>query len=478
MKTRKSTKRALLLSVCSIMLCLAMLIGTTFAWFTDTASTAVNQIQAGTLDIDIIGADGNSLDGKTLSFRNIDGSADILWEPGVRFNLDSFRLVNKGNLALKYKVIINGIDGDSGLLSAIDFTMTRGTSEATVLEGWEGILLPSGKTAANANEEVGQTELITISGHMNEGAGNEYQGKTLNGVGLTIVATQYTYEFDSNGNQYDAGAQYPVTNDTELSDAIEDAAPGATVVVAPGKYAMRTEIKEGVTIAGSGKDKSTLNAEKAKITNNDVTIKDVTINGSGSAGTAGTLNVNGNNTTLENVDFKGDGNIAITVSTGAANSGTVFKNTKITNAFRGIQFWSLSGDSLIDGCTLDVAGYTFNIDAAVAGSTLTLRDSVLNGWTSYTSGIALVAFDNCKLGRNTYEFLRPYSETTLTDCEFTSAGYRLNAGGTGAYTITLTNCTKNGTAITAENVQSLLLDLDGWNPNATLIVNGTVVTLS
>lgn len=212
-----------------------------------------------------------------------------------------------------------------------------------------------------------------------------------------------------------------------------------------------------------------------KISADNVTIKDMTINGSGSTGTKGTLNINGANTTIENVDYVGDGNIAVSVSTGAANSGTTFRGTKITNAFKGIQFWSLSGDSLIEDCVIDVAGYTFNVDAVVAGSTLTIKNSVLNGWTSYTNGIKLVTFDNCKLGLNDYEYLRPYSETIIKNCEFTSADYQLNAGGIGEYTITIENCTKNGGKVTAENIKTLLLDMDGWNANATLIVDGVTV---
>lgn len=239
----------------------------------------------------------------------------------------------------------------------------------------------------------------------------------------------------------------------------------------------KTHITAGATIAGADKDSSHLEINNGKISSENVTIRDLTITGSGSSGTGGTLNINGSNTSLENVDYTGDGNIAITVSTGAKNDGTVFKKVKITRAFRGIQFWSLSGDSVIDDCVLDVAGYTFNIDAAVAGSTLTIKNSTLNGWTSYTSGIKKVSFENCKLGLNAYQYLRPYSETVLTDCEFTSVGYQLNAGGSDAYTITLNHCTMNGAVITAENVQSLLLDTDDWNSNATLIVNGVAVTL-
>lgn len=477
MKTT-STKRAFLLSVCSILLCLVMLVGTTFAWFTDTASTAVNTIQSGKLDVALemlVNGEWVSAEGKTLEFIKAQGNDPILWEPGCEYKLPDLRIVNKGNLALKYKLTVNSVVGDSKLLEAIDFTVKIGNATPVALAGWDGVLLPRSDAELVTDLDVGETKPITISGHMKEEAGNEYQNKTLTGLGITVVATQYTYEFDSFNNTYDENAAYPVLSNEELTNAITD---NAHVVLAPGVYNLPTLSNSGVTIVGSGKNDSTLNAEKAKITTDNVTIKDVTIVGSGSAGTGGTLNINGNNTTLENVDYQGDGNIAITVSTGEANTGTTFRNTKITNAFRGIQFWSLSGDSLIDNCTLDVAGYTFNIDAAVAGSTLTIRDSILNGWTSYTSGIQLVTFENCKLGLNDYQYLRPYSETTITDCEFTSAGYQLNAGGSDAYTITITNCTKNGTKITAENVVGLLLDKDDWNTNATLIVDGTTVTVS
>ena len=117
--TSKSTKRALISSALAILMCAAMLIGTTFAWFTDTAGTAVNKIQAGNLKIDIVDEAGNSLKNTTLDFvKSPDAPAGekILWEPGCTYKLPTFRIVNKGNLALKYKVVINGVDGDAKLL--------------------------------------------------------------------------------------------------------------------------------------------------------------------------------------------------------------------------------------------------------------------------------------------------------------------------------------------------------------------------
>ena len=427
----------------------------------------MNKIQAGTLDVQLLDEDGTSLEGQTLSWKKAADGANqaVLWEPGCTYELQPIVIKNAGNLALKYKIVISGIQGDAALNNAIEWTITN-TSTVTALDADHALA-------------AGASDTLTIKGHMREDAGNEYQGLSIDGIGITVVATQYTYESDSNNNQYDVNAEYPVISNADFADAIENADAGSVVDLASGTFQLPSNsIPAGVTITGAGKENSVLQVNKSSITSNDVTIKNIAIKGSGASGTSGSLNISGNNTTIENVNYKGQaGKIAIAVSTGDSNSGTVIKDTKITNAFRGIQFWRLSGNSVIDNCVLDISGYTFNIDAVAPNSTLTVKDSTLNGWTSYTSGIELVTFDNCKFGLHTYEYLRPYSNTVLTDCEFTSAGYQLNAGGSDAYTITLNNCTKNGTAITAGNVVSLLLDTEDWNSNVTLIVNGVTVTV-
>ena len=115
----KATKRALVSSAVSILLCVAMLIGTTFAWFTDTASTAVNKIQAGTLNVKLeyatewdatTGAPTKweDAEGKTLNFKKAAGheSETILWEPGCTYELPELRIVNNDNLAIKYKIVV------------------------------------------------------------------------------------------------------------------------------------------------------------------------------------------------------------------------------------------------------------------------------------------------------------------------------------------------------------------------------------
>ena len=206
MTNRVSTKRALVLSLLSMLLCVSMLIGSTYAWFTDTATTAVNKIQAGTLDVALEmstdnGATWKNAEGKTLNFMTADNRAEILWEPGCTYALPLLRVVNKGNLSLKYEIVITGIDGDAELNKAIEWTIP---AEKT------------GNLAAGATSDA-----IAISGHMKETAGNEYQGKSIDGIAITVYATQYTGESDSNGNDYDKDATfYPVIDAAGLKNAL------------------------------------------------------------------------------------------------------------------------------------------------------------------------------------------------------------------------------------------------------------------
>ena len=218
MKTRNSTKSKLLSSVIALVLCVSMLIGATFAWFTDTASTGVNKIQAGNLDIALEMNTGTSenptwvtAEGKTLQFK-VDGSipaegTQILWEPGCTYELPELRIINNGDLKLKYKIVISGIGGDVGLNNVIDWTMTVKDSVGTAIEK---------ELTADHALEPNAYNILTISGHMQESAGNEYQGMSIDNIAITVAATQLggnldsvSGEHDSIGNEYDKDATYP-----------------------------------------------------------------------------------------------------------------------------------------------------------------------------------------------------------------------------------------------------------------------------
>ena len=244
MTNRKSTKRALLGSVVAMVLCMAMLVGATFAWFTDTASTGVNKIQSGKLDVALEMKEGDnwvSAEGKTLDFvKAADAKGEaILWEPGCTYTLPELRVVNNGNLALKYKLAISGIRGDAELNNVIDWTMTL--DGATYAVGTEHTLAAKNGTAVDY-------DVLTIQGHMWESAGNEYMNETIDGIAITVVATQDTVESDSFNNQYDKDAAYKGTQ--EFTEGTHTLSNGV-VALNPNDIAVKASGSDtNVTITG------------------------------------------------------------------------------------------------------------------------------------------------------------------------------------------------------------------------------------
>ncbi len=193
---KKHTTKALITSVLSMLLCVSMLIGSTFAWFTDTATTGVNTIVSGNLDVALeMYKDGEwvNAEGETLEFIKAEGGEgeEILWEPGCTYKLPDIRVINNGNLWLKYQIQITGIQGDAKLNEVIEWTFNDTTL-----------------TAEGALEPEDFTDPITIKGHMKEEAGNEYKDLTIDGIAITVIATQKDAEFDSFGNDYDADALF------------------------------------------------------------------------------------------------------------------------------------------------------------------------------------------------------------------------------------------------------------------------------
>ena len=232
MENSKSTKRALFTSVLALLMCVTMLVGATFAWFTDTASTGVNKIQAGNLDIELQMKDNNgkwvNAEGKTLSFL-VNGKipaegTQILWEPGCTYTLPELRIVNNGNLALKYKVVVSGIQGSAKLNKVINWTMKL--DDADFIMGSEHSL------AAKNNDTV-DFDIFTVSGTMDKNAGNEYQNESIDGISINVYATQDTVENDSFGNDYDKNADGKPQFDTwydNVATTVTVAATGDTVV--------------------------------------------------------------------------------------------------------------------------------------------------------------------------------------------------------------------------------------------------------
>ena len=248
------TKKALIMSVLSMVLCIAMLIGMTFAWFTDTASTGVNKIQAGNLDVQLlmrntsgnyedIGDSSKVIFGAENSLVAQNNNQNTLWEPG-KTQVAYLAVRNAGNLALKYNIKLNVVD--KGLIGALDYVIVPQTTlfgktqtYGEPVGNWDSIKTGAKKLAAGSftaapngcldeiakdSTKVNETEYFALVVHMDEAAGNVYQDKSVD-IDVTVVATQKDAESDSTGNDYDKDATYPAiaSNSNEANDAIINA---------------------------------------------------------------------------------------------------------------------------------------------------------------------------------------------------------------------------------------------------------------
>ena len=194
-----------------IALCFGVMVGGTYAWFTDEVSSSVCTVESGTLRVGLEMKDDNGewvdANGKTLMFK-VGGAiapegTKILWEPGCTYELPELRVINKGNLALKYKVIVSGVKGDAELNEVITWTI--------------------GENAVSENVKLlpGEAKNFVIKGHMLETAGNNYQGLTISGIGIKVLATQVSHESDSKDDSYDDKATYyPVIDAAGMKDAL------------------------------------------------------------------------------------------------------------------------------------------------------------------------------------------------------------------------------------------------------------------
>mgnify|MGYP004553286417 FL=1 len=236
--TKANNKKALLSSAFALVLSVAMLIGTTFAWFTDTASTAVNKIQSGNLKVGFQYWNGEKyVDAKDATLF----SEETLWEPG-HTEVVYLKVINQGNLALKYRLnTINTFeyqyaknsDGNQILLSKylkIGIADGKNAAEGVYATREEAIAAAADNlvsydsctkdnTLLPATTDSESADYFAFVVYMPTDVGNEANwDKNVRGsygapwirFNLALNATQASYENDSFDNKYDEGVPYPL----------------------------------------------------------------------------------------------------------------------------------------------------------------------------------------------------------------------------------------------------------------------------
>ena len=442
MNNKRATKRALLTSVMALVMCVVMLVGTTFAWFTDTASTGVNKIQAGNLDIEVeyrttAGGDWKTLDNADDLF----GTEDTRFEPG-HTRVVELKIKNAGNLALKYKIGMNVVSEQPGTnkagnpykLSNYLKVATTGIQQYNPADQisslMERLIFQKGDfgmwTARDfANFELeytsngsvhvlqpGAAQILGIKVYMPESVGNEANARTSEeaasiSFGLNILATQYTTESDSFGTQYDKDATYPVivSNQQQANDAITNA----------------TDKKVNISIA-SGQT-ITLDNDIANSSGSDNKARDITFVGDGSqtvdvitnavSAEGGQLNYQrGSTFTFENMTIQaGEGNFdgvvcdeltyknctikgKLTLYGKATFIDCVFDNT-MANQY---SIWTWGGtDVTFEGCTFNTNGKAILLYGQATASNptnLVVNNCTFNDRNNGTAGKAAIEIGN------------------------------------------------------------------------------------
>jgi predicted ribosomally synthesized peptide with SipW-like signal peptide len=239
------TKRSLLMSGLALLLCISMLIGSTFAWFTDSVTSAGNIIKSGTLDISMKWADGTEAVPAADSADWNDASKGAIfnydkWEPGYT-EARHIAVKNEGTLALKYQLTIVPTGEVSKLADVIDVYYIK-TATQLAERADLSAYTPVGTLAQLINNEIAAVDVMpngrleaqegfiaTLVLKMREEAGNDYQGKSIGtDFAVKLIATQDTVELDSFDNQYDKDAEYPIVE----SGVLESTATEALVLTA------------------------------------------------------------------------------------------------------------------------------------------------------------------------------------------------------------------------------------------------------
>ena len=487
----KSKKSALLLSFTSLLLCFAMLAGSTFAWFTDTATTGVNKIQAGNLDIEVqyrTTADGE--------WKPLDNAIDLFGTENTRFEPGHTRVVelkieNAGNLALKYKIGMNialetagtNKDGNPYKLSNylkvatspiqqydpnagphdVSYVMEQLIFDKGNSLPWEHRDFANFELDKNERNHVldlqpGAAQILGIKVYMPDSVGNEANAISSEKAasiefGLNILATQYTTESDSYGTQYDKDATYPViaSNQQQANDAITNAtdkkvnisiASGQTITLDNG-IAHEGDKSRDITFSGDGSQTVNVATEDVGENNNKLNYQ------------------RGSTFTFENLTIQaGEDNFD-----GIVCNELTFKDCTIKGKL------TLYGKATFINCTFE--------------------NEMANQYSIWTWGGTDVTFEDCTFNTNGKAILLYGQATeakptnlTVNDCEFNDrkngaagkAAIEIGNDYGATYTLSVENVTVNGFADGKNTGSKIWANKDSMDAaHLTVTINGTKV---
>jgi len=475
---RKSTKKALLLSAVSLFASIAMLVGSTFAWFTDSVTSSGNKIVSGTLELDL-----SVLEKDNTTWTSVKTSkAPIFnyekWEPGYT-EVKILKVENLGSLALKWKATFKSANPLGKLAEVIDVYVMPGvtqySTDRTVINSWNkaGTLKEFTNTLSTttygqltaegtANDEA----TLGLAFKMQETAGNEYQDEVLGAFDIAILATQLNSESDSFDTTYDINAEYDESTNT----------PAPPVVYVSTAAELKAALNPNIS-----------NDAAVVILNSDVTLADgedwTPLDLEAYTGTVRNIIIDGQGHTIKNLNAPLIGNCYF------GNTSVEIKNltlaeSKIDNKhYNGLgsaafiayadnsKFISFENCHVVDS-TITATGDFTGIGGLIGYSTsdLTIKDcSVINTTVTGAQNSAGAIAGHVSAGHDT-----TISSAKVVDCvvkgeRVDKSGYVVGTANNGNTVITTDACANN-TVFDVVNSDKIYGRLSG----GTLTVNGVV----
>lgn len=417
MTKSRSTKRALLASALALLVSVSMLVGTTFAWFTDSVTSSGNKIVAGTLDVELYMHNGTSyvdisddtapIFGGASSLMAQNNNANTLWEPG-KTQVAYLMIKNAGNLALKYSVGLDVKNISKDLYKAMEYAVVAGAEASDVTKS----TVLDYKSVNLGVQTVSETELVMNPGtehyfalaiHMDEEAGNEYQGGEVD-FDLTVLATQATVEKDSFDEQYDKDATYGLLAAGSLPVAELTAPEGISLYKADGG-----KVGSAVFLPGTKTD-----AESVSVSINETKVNSqVTIESDQSAKTY--------DVTVTGLADDNDKPVKVTINVGTGLTGVKLYHygTEVTNAYYNATTGLITFESLdfspftvvYDEVAVEEEIKDTNVPVAVVEQ-IANEQIAWSGWGGFNPADLTQQLDA------TFLFKAPHDSTTVKECEY------------------------------------------------------------
>ena len=185
----KSTQKAYIMTAMVILLCVVCLTGATLALFTSNLNDGTIGIvtTTGSVKVDIVDTspENATLVGRVLEFRTSSDQKEILFEPGATFYTQGFQVKNMGNIPINFRLSVSEdekLDMDE-FKEAFEIWISKGPSNPD-----SGEQLTTFEGRLEAHGDCSETYYLFI--RMKQEAGNEFQGKSYKGIGVTVYAVQ------------------------------------------------------------------------------------------------------------------------------------------------------------------------------------------------------------------------------------------------------------------------------------------------